>query len=154
MVQEQIKGLSVCGYKVFIQILACHRPGIGIEHLQSYCELRGEVQNHTPACLSLLWAVGQSGIDDFSVGLKIWMQLLVPFIGLKNYSAYVVEYGSNIFHGGGGGGTADYASILGVREFFSILDFTWCSSGSLSKPVQRQLLALYPKVKVLHFSLL
>lgn len=152
MVQEQIKGLSVCGYKLFIQILKIHRPQVGIVHLSSYCELRQSIQNQTPTCLSLLWAIGQSGIDDFTIGLKVWMQLMVPLIGLKNYSAYVVEYGSGVFSGGGGGGTEECGDVLGVREFFSILDFTWCSAGSLPKPVQRQLYALYPKVKTTAFS--
>lgn len=75
---------------------------------------------------------------------------MVPVIGLKNYSSFVVDYGSNVFGGGGGG--EDSTNVLGVREFFSILDFTWCNSGSLSKPIQRQLFALYPKVKVKMFS--
>ncbi|XP_064115342.1 transmembrane protein 214-B-like [Macrobrachium nipponense] len=152
MVQEQIKGLSVAGYKLFLQILSMHRPHVGIVHLQSYCELRQSIQNQTPTCLSLLWAVGQPGINNFGIGLRIWMELMVPLIGLKNYSAYVVDYGCDVFSGGGGGGTEEYADVLGVREFFSILDFTWCSSGSLAKPVQRQLFALYPKVKTTAFT--
>ncbi|XP_068228650.1 LOW QUALITY PROTEIN: transmembrane protein 214-B [Palaemon carinicauda] len=152
MVQEQIKGLSVAGYKLFLQILSIHRPHVGVVHLQSYCELRQSIQNQTPTCLSLLWAVGQPGINNFGIGLRIWMELMVPLIGLKNYSAYVVDYGSDVFSGGGGGATKEYGDVLGVREFFSILDFTWCSSGSLAKPVQRQLFALYPKVKTTAFT--
>lgn len=74
---------------------------------------------------------------------------MVPIIGLKNYSSFVVDYGSSVFGGGGGGDGEDSTKVLGVREFFSILDFTWCNSGSLSKPIQRQLFALYPKVKVI-----
>nr|XP_045623542.1 transmembrane protein 214-B-like [Procambarus clarkii] len=152
MVQEQVRGLGVAGYKLFIQILSINHPHVGMMNLPYYCELRNTIQNQTPACLSLLWAVGQSGLDDFSVGLKVWMELMVPLIGLKNYSAYVVEYGSTVFGGGGGGGAEDCGDVLGVREFFTILDFTWCSSGSLPKPVQRQLFALYPKVKTAAFS--
>ncbi|XP_071514353.1 transmembrane protein 214-B-like isoform X2 [Panulirus ornatus] len=152
MVQEQIKGLGVAGYKLFIQILSIHNPHVGLMNLPLYCELRQSIQNQTPACLSLLWAIGQSGLDDFTVGLKVWMELMVPLIGLKNYSAYVVEYGSSVFRGGGGGGAEDCGEVLGAREFFTILDFTWCSSGFLPKPVQRQLFDLYPKVKTAAFS--
>lgn len=82
------------------------------------------------------------------VHLSVWLQLMVPLIGMKHYSAYVVEYGSTVFGSGGGDGAQACGDVLGVREFFTILDFTWCSSGSLTKPVQRQLFALYPKVKV------
>ncbi|XP_069949326.1 transmembrane protein 214-B [Cherax quadricarinatus] len=152
MVHEQVKGLGVAGYKVFIQILSIDHAHVGMVNLPYYCDLRNSIQNQTPACLSLLWAVGQSGLDDFTVGLKVWMELMVPLIGLKNYSAYVVDYGSTVFGGGGGGGAEDCGEVLGVREFFTILDFTWCSSGSLPKVVQRQLFALYPKVKTAAFS--
>ncbi|XP_042234923.1 transmembrane protein 214-B-like [Homarus americanus] len=152
MVQEQIKGLGVAGYKLFLQILSINHAHVGVMNLPYYCDLRHNIQNQTPACLSMLWAVGQSGLDDFTVGLKVWMELMVPLIGLKNYSAYVVDYGSTVFGGGGGDGAEDCGDVLGVREFFTILDFTWCSSVSLPKPVQRQLFALYPKVKTAAFS--
>ncbi|ROT79841.1 transmembrane protein 214 [Penaeus vannamei] len=152
MVQEQVKGLSVAGYKVFIQIMSMHRPHICVVNLPAYCELRQSFQSQTPTCLSLLWAIGQAGINDFNVGLKVWLEMMVPMIGLKNYSSFVVDYGSSVFGGGGGGEGEDSTKVLGVREFFSILDFTWCNSGSLSKPIQRQLFALYPKVKTTAFS--
>ncbi|XP_050699167.1 transmembrane protein 214-A-like isoform X2 [Eriocheir sinensis] len=152
MVQEQVKGLSVIGYKLFIQILSIQHPEAGLVNLPFYCELRHSIQNQTPACLSLLWAVGQLGHYDFITGLKVWLQLMVPLIGLKHYSAHVVEYGSTVFGSGGGDGAQACGDVLGVREFFTILDFTWCSSGSLTKPVQRQLFALYPKVKTAAFS--
>ncbi|KAG7161757.1 Transmembrane protein 214-like [Homarus americanus] len=132
MVQEQIKGLGVAGYKLFLQILSINHAHVGVMNLPYYCDLRHNIQNQTPACLSMLWAVGQSGLDDFTVGLK--------------------DYGSTVFGGGGGDGAEDCGDVLGVREFFTILDFTWCSSVSLPKPVQRQLFALYPKVKTAAFS--
>nr|XP_053642488.1 transmembrane protein 214-B-like [Cherax quadricarinatus] len=70
MVHEQVKGLGVAGYKVFIQILSIDHAHVGMVNLPYYCDLRNSIQNQTPACLSLLWAVGQSGLDDFTVGLK------------------------------------------------------------------------------------
>lgn len=152
MVQEQVKGLSVVGYKLFIQMLSIQQPQAGLVNLPFYCELRHSIQNQTPTCLSLLWAVGQLGHHDFITGLKVWLDLMVPLIGLKHYSAFVVDYGSTVFGSGGGDGAQSCGEVLGVREFFTILDFTWSSSGSLTKPVQRQLFALYPKVKTAAFS--
>ncbi|CAL4098844.1 unnamed protein product [Meganyctiphanes norvegica] len=151
MVHEQTRGLSVAGYKLFIQILSIHRPEVCVAHLGNYCELRQQYQNQAGPCLSLLWAIGQAGLDNFSIGLKIWLELMVPLIGLKNYWLFVVEYGSTIFSGGGGGSN-DPGVVLGVREFFTILDFTWLQSSTLPKQVQRQLFALYPKVKTVAFT--
>ncbi|KAK3857658.1 hypothetical protein Pcinc_026053 [Petrolisthes cinctipes] len=148
MVQEQVKGLGVVGYKIFIQILAMHRPEVGVVNLPFYCELRQDLQSQTPACLSLLWAVGQSGVGNFTIGLRVWLELMMPVIGLKNYSSLVVEYGSMVF----GGGAGESGNVLGVRQFYSIFDFTWTTSASLPKSVQRQLFALYPKVKTTAFS--
>ncbi|KAK4297548.1 hypothetical protein Pmani_030039 [Petrolisthes manimaculis] len=148
MVQEQVKGLGVVGYKIFIQILAMHRPEVGVMNLPFYCELRHDLQSQTPACLSLLWAVGQSGVGNFTIGLRVWLELMMPVIGLKNYSSLVVEYGSMVF----GGGAGESGNVLGVRQFYSIFDFTWTTSASLPKSVQRQLFALYPKVKTTAFS--
>lgn len=76
----------------------------------------------------------------------VWLELMMPVIGLKNYSGLVVDYGSTVF--GGGGGAGECGHVLGVRQFFSIFDFTWVTSVSLPRSVQRQLFALYPKVKV------
>lgn len=52
------------------QILSTQHPQAGLVNLPFYCELRHKFQNQTPACLSLLWAVGQLGHYDFITGLK------------------------------------------------------------------------------------
>ena len=72
---------------------------------------------------------------------------MLPVIGMKNYSAYIIDYGTNMFlENAVPSGSVSVS--LSVREFFSVFDFTWNSSGSLPKHLQRQLLNLYPKVKV------
>lgn len=50
--------------------MSMHRPHVCVMNLPAYCELRQSFQSQTPTCLSLLWAIGQAGINDFNVGLK------------------------------------------------------------------------------------
>lgn len=70
MATDMGKGLPAVGHKLFIQLLALSDPKIVTVNLSKHITLRNSYQNRQPIGLSILWAVGQAGIKDFSIGFK------------------------------------------------------------------------------------
>lgn len=65
-----ISGSPVCGFKMLLQLLATHYPAVTITSMDKFIDLRNSYQNKQAIGVSILWAVGQGGFKDLSVGLK------------------------------------------------------------------------------------
>uniref|UniRef100_A0A1S4H254 Transmembrane protein 214 n=2 Tax=Anopheles gambiae TaxID=7165 RepID=A0A1S4H254_ANOGA len=86
------KGLPHLGHKVILQAIAMHYPSACVNNLARNAILRNSYQNRHNIGLSLLWALGQGGYNDLDVGLKVWQDIMVPVMELKNYNRFTSDY--------------------------------------------------------------
>uniref|UniRef100_A0A8C5UE64 Transmembrane protein 214 n=1 Tax=Malurus cyaneus samueli TaxID=2593467 RepID=A0A8C5UE64_9PASS len=152
MLQELDKapGESLHGYRICIQALLLDRPRIATTNLGKYLEVLRSHQNRPAKCLTVLWALGQAGFSDLHEGLKVWLGVMLPVLGIKSLSPYAVSYldrllmmHPNLTKGFG---------MIGPKDFFPLLDFAFMPNNSLSPSLQEQLQRLYPRLKVLAFG--
>uniref|UniRef100_A0A669Q595 Transmembrane protein 214 n=1 Tax=Phasianus colchicus TaxID=9054 RepID=A0A669Q595_PHACC len=150
MLQELDKtpGESLHGYRICIQAVLLERPKIATANLGKYLELLRSHQNRPAKCLTILWALGQAGFTDLAEGLRVWLGVMLPVLGIKALSPYAVSYldrllmvHPNLTKGFG---------MIGPKDFFPLLDFAFMPNNSLTSPsLQEQLRRLYPRLKVL-----
>ncbi|NWU73007.1 TM214 protein, partial [Pterocles burchelli] len=152
MLQELDKtpGESLHGYRICIQAVLLDRPRIATANLGKYLEVLRSQQNKPAKCLTVLWALGQAGFADLHEGLKVWLGVMLPVLGIKSLSPYAVAYldrllmiHPNLTKGFG---------MIGPKDFFPLLDFAFMPNNSLPPSLQEQLRRLYPRLKVLAFG--
>ncbi|XP_042659137.1 transmembrane protein 214 [Tyto alba] len=152
MLQELDKtpGESLHGYRICIQAVLLDRPKIATMNLGKYLEVLRSHQNRPAKCLTVLWALGQAGFTDLHEGLKVWLGVMLPVLGIKALSPYAVAYldrllvmHPNLTKGFG---------MIGPKDFFPLLDFAFMPNNSLPPSLQEQLRRLYPRLKVLAFG--
>ncbi|XP_074676542.1 transmembrane protein 214 isoform X2 [Strix aluco] len=152
MLQELDKtpGESLHGYRICIQAVLLDRPKIATMSLGKYLEVLRSHQNRPAKCLTVLWALGQAGFTDLHEGLKVWLGIMLPVLGIKSLSPYAVAYldrllmmHPNLTKGFG---------MIGPKDFFPLLDFAFMPNNSLPPSLQEQLRRLYPRLKVLAFG--
>lgn len=152
MLQELDKptGESLHGYRICIQAVLLDKPKTVTSNLPKYLELLRSHLNRPMKCLTVMWAVGQAGFTDLAEGLKVWLGLMFPVLGVKNLSPYAILYldrlllaHSNLTKGFG---------MIGPKDFFPILDFAFMPNNSLTPSQQENLRSLYPRLKVLAFG--
>uniref|UniRef100_A0A8C5I723 Transmembrane protein 214 n=1 Tax=Gouania willdenowi TaxID=441366 RepID=A0A8C5I723_GOUWI len=143
-------GEPLHGYRVCIQAILQDKSRIATQNLPEYLELLRSVQNRPVKCLTIMWALGQAGFYDLSQGLKVWLGIMLPVLGVKSLSSYAIAYlerllllHANLTKGFG---------IMGPKEFFPLLDFAFMPKNALSPSLQEQLRRLYPRLKVLAFG--
>ncbi|XP_030577739.1 transmembrane protein 214 [Archocentrus centrarchus] len=147
---DRQSGDPLHGYRVCIQAVLQDKPKIATQNLPEYLELLRSVQNRPVKCLTIMWALGQAGFYDLSQGLRVWLGIMLPVLGVKSLSSYAIAYlerllllHSNLTKGFG---------IMGPKEFFPLLDFAFMPKNALSSSLQEQLRRLYPRLKVLAFG--
>ncbi|KAM6915586.1 transmembrane protein 214 [Xenentodon cancila] len=147
---DRQSGEPLHGYRVCIQAILQDKPRIATQNLPEYLELLRSVQNRPVKCLTIMWALGQAGFYDLSQGLRVWLGIMLPVLGVKSLSSYAIAYlerllllHANLTKGFG---------IMGPKEFFPLLDFAFMPKNSLSPSLQEQLRRLYPRLKVLAFG--
>ncbi|KAM6432732.1 transmembrane protein 214 [Rhynochetos jubatus] len=152
MLQEldRAPGESLHGYRICIQAVLLDRPKIATVNLGKYLEVLRSHQNRPAKCLTVLWALGQAGYADLHEGLKVWLGVMLPVLGIKALSPYAVSYldrlltiHPNLTKGFG---------MIGPKDFFPLLDFAFMPNNSLPPSLQEQLRRLYPRLKVLAFG--
>ncbi|KAG5277384.1 hypothetical protein AALO_G00116900 [Alosa alosa] len=152
MLREQDKqpGDSLHGYRICIQAILQDKPKIATLNLTDHLELLRSHQNRPVKCLTIMWALGQAGFYDLSHGLRVWLGIMLPVLGVKSLSSYAIAYlerllmlHSNLVKGFG---------IMGPKELFPLLDFAYMPKNALSTSLQEQLKRLYPRLKVLAFG--
>ncbi|XP_044233320.1 transmembrane protein 214 isoform X2 [Thunnus albacares] len=147
---DRQSGEPLHGYRVCIQAILQDKPRIATQNLPEYLELLRSVQNRPVKCLTIMWALGQAGFYDLSQGLRVWLGIMLPVLGVKSLSSYAIAYlerllllHANLTKGFG---------IMGPKEFFPLLDFAFMPKNALSSSLQEQLRRLYPRLKVLAFG--
>ncbi|XP_044519679.1 transmembrane protein 214 isoform X1 [Gracilinanus agilis] len=152
MLQELDKtpGESLHGYRICIQAVLQDKPKIATMNLGKYLELLRSHQNRPAKCLTIMWALGQAGFVNLTEGLKVWLGIMLPVLGIKSLSPYSIAYldrlllmHPNLTKGFG---------MIGPKDFFPLLDFAYMPNNSLGPSLQEQLCQLYPRLKVLAFG--
>ncbi|GAA6102615.1 transmembrane protein 214 [Tachysurus ichikawai] len=138
------------GYRMCIQAIMMSKPKIAMLSLPEHLELLRSHQNRPAKCLSIMWALGQAGFYDLAQGIKVWLGIMLPVLGVKTLSAYAIAnlerlltLHANLSKGFG---------VMGPKEFFPLLDFAYMPKNALSQSLQEQLRRLYPRLKVLAFG--
>ncbi|XP_061742344.1 transmembrane protein 214 isoform X2 [Nerophis ophidion] len=147
---DRQSGEPLHGYRVCIQAVLQDKPKLATQNLPEYLESLRSVQTHPVKCLTIMWALGQAGFYDLSQGLRVWLGIMLPVLGVKSLSSYAIAYlerllllHANLTKGFG---------IMGPKEFFPLLDFAYMPKNALSSSLQEQLRRLYPRLKALAFG--
>ncbi|XP_042336250.1 transmembrane protein 214 isoform X2 [Sceloporus undulatus] len=152
MLQELDKtpGESLHGYRICIQAVLLDKPRVATADLSKYLELLRSHQSRPAKCLTIMWALGQAGFADLTEGLKVWLGIMLPVLGIKSLSPFAITFldrllmmHPNLTKGFG---------MIGPKDFFPLLDFAFMPNNSLSPSLQDQLRQLYPRLKVLGFG--
>lgn len=137
------------GFRLLIQALAQKYPQLVLLNNKRFIELRNSYQNRNNICSIILWSAAQSGYYDINVGLKVWLSLMLPIVGIKAYSRQVVDTFENLIHSYQFSIKSD--AIVDVRNFFPILDFVYTSSGLPTK-IQKQIESNFIKLQTLAYG--
>ncbi|ELV13749.1 Transmembrane protein 214 [Tupaia chinensis] len=152
MLQELDKtpGESLHGYRICIQAILQDKPKIATTNLSKFLELLRSHQGRPAKCLTIMWALGQAGFSSLTEGLKVWLGIMMPVLGIKSLSPFAIAYldrllliHPNLTKGFG---------MIGPKDFFPLLDFAYMPNNSLTPSLQEQLCQLYPRLKVLAFG--
>uniref|UniRef100_A0A2C9KWJ8 Transmembrane protein 214 n=2 Tax=Biomphalaria glabrata TaxID=6526 RepID=A0A2C9KWJ8_BIOGL len=150
MLTESTKDRPTMGYRIFLQVLAHHKPEIVLGKLHQYLELLKTHQNRPSHCVSILWAVGQCGVKNFSYGMNVWLDLMLPALEIRQVAYYPIEYLEYLL------GTQKQPSsatcVVALRDYFKVLDIVFNPGFNLANDLKKRLLALYPSIKELAFG--
>uniref|UniRef100_A0A673U5Q5 Transmembrane protein 214 n=1 Tax=Suricata suricatta TaxID=37032 RepID=A0A673U5Q5_SURSU len=147
---QHTHGESLHGYRICIQAILQDKPRIATTNLGKFLELLRSHQSRPAKCLTIMWALGQPGFTNLTEGLKVWLGIMLPVLGIKSLSPFAIAYldrlllmHPNLTKGFG---------MIGPKDFFPLLDFAYMPNNSLTPSLQEQLCQLYPRLKVLAFG--
>ncbi|XP_044774520.1 transmembrane protein 214 isoform X3 [Neomonachus schauinslandi] len=147
---QHTHGESLHGYRICIQAVLQDKPKIATMNLGKFLELLRSHQSRPAKCLTIMWALGQAGFTSLTEGLKVWLGIMLPVLGIKSLSPFAIAYldrlllmHPNLTKGFG---------MIGPKDFFPLLDFAYMPNNSLTPSLQEQLCQLYPRLKVLAFG--
>ncbi|CAG9795904.1 unnamed protein product [Diatraea saccharalis] len=148
LANDMSRGQQVNGHRLLLQMLAKESPEFCIASVAKSASLRNSYQNRPPIGLTLLWAFGQGGLSDFSVGLKAWQELFLPIAELKNYSKYVISYLNQLLD--------NHTSMDNVKvtqdQLFAMFDMVNNKRNSLTKDLSSDLIMQLSKYKDIFFA--
>ncbi|XP_045521969.1 transmembrane protein 214 [Pieris brassicae] len=148
LANDMSRGQSVNGHRLLLQMLALENSEFCITSLPKSVSLRNSYQNRPPIGLSLLWALGQGGHNNFADGMKVWQEIFLPIIELKNYTKYIIAYLSNHLD--------RHARMDDTRvsqeQLFAMFDTINSKRNGLSKEMSSDLIKQLIKYKDIYFS--
>ncbi|XP_063225460.1 transmembrane protein 214-A [Bacillus rossius redtenbacheri] len=137
MASDMSKGnMPIFGYKVLLQLLAFQNPEITVHNIPKIATIRNSYQNRQPIGLAILWAVGQGGVKNLSVGLKVWQEIMLPVLEMKNYSSAVVGYLRDILN------SKSNTKPLSPDQFFTVYDVIHSPKPGLPNTLRQELLGV------------
>ncbi|XP_060536011.1 transmembrane protein 214 [Cylas formicarius] len=140
------KGLPAVGYRFFLQHIATKEPQLVLLNLGKHKLLRNSYQNRSNITLPIFWALGHTGIDDLHSGLKVFEELMLPTIDMKNYTQYVTKYLIDLLG-------YNHDTSISNDQYFLILDALLSNKKSSgSKQLTKQLGDTHSYVQTLLFK--
>jgi len=142
------KNLGVYGWMIMTQVLTDIKPSLITSNLPRLNELRTSYQNRPHIGLMVLWCVGQSGKKDIHSGVRVWIDVMLPLITMKNYTKFVVEYLSAIFSKHQVTEKSVFTKpTMDLKDFHLVQDLVFGSSVQLNREYGRQLRDVYPQLR-------
>ncbi|XP_045537438.1 transmembrane protein 214 [Papilio machaon] len=148
LANDMSRGQAVNGHRLLLQMMAHEYPEFCTASIAKNASLRNSYQNRPPIGLSLLWAFGQGGLNDFEVGMKAWQELFLPIIELKSYTKYIITYLSKLLDRHG---KMD-ATKISQEQLFAMFDLVNNKKNSLSKEFASDLIQQLSKYKDVFFN--
>ncbi|PNJ58820.1 TMEM214 isoform 4 [Pongo abelii] len=147
---QHTHGESLHGYRICIQAILQDKPKIATANLGKFLELLRSHQSRPAKCLTIMWALGQAGFANLTEGLKVWLGIMLPVLGIKSLSPFAITYLDRLLlmHPS----LTKGFGMIGPKDFFPLLDFAYMPNNSLTPSLQEQLCQLYPRLKVLAFG--
>lgn len=121
------------GHNIMLQLIAFEWPTMCIQSLAKNAILRNSYQNRSSIGLSLLWALGQGGLKDVTVGCRVWQNIMVPVLEMKSYTKWVCEYIHRVLN------LTNNDINMVQNEFFVIFDELLQQRNGLPKDCQKLL---------------
>uniref|UniRef100_A0A1B6KGB0 Transmembrane protein 214 n=1 Tax=Graphocephala atropunctata TaxID=36148 RepID=A0A1B6KGB0_9HEMI len=124
MANDMTKGSPVTGYKMLLQLVATQQPSVAVSNVAKSATLRHSYQNRPAIGCSIMWALGQAGFKDISVGLQVWQGIMFPVYELRNYAQFVCDYMKHLL--------ARHSTSKGVttQQYLDILDSVFASKSA------------------------
>lgn len=142
------KNLDVAGWMVMTQVLTDVKPCLAITNTARLVELRNSYQNRPNIGLAILWSVGQAGKKDLHVGIKIWLEIMLPLLSMKHYTKFVVEYISTLLSTHAvTENTVLSKPVMDLNNFVTVQDTVFQVSNQINKDLGRQLRETYPRLR-------
>ncbi|KAF5280404.1 hypothetical protein FQR65_LT03213 [Abscondita terminalis] len=145
MANDMSKNMHTVGHKLYIQYLAMMEFNFVALNLSKHVSLRTSYQNRPPIGLSILWSLGQVGLKDFHSGLKVFQEVMLPIIEMKNYSRYIVKYLISLVN------RHDKVHI-NVNEYLLILDVIFANYKNFPNDLKQDFQKIVPKLEVMLLS--
>lgn len=112
------RGVSINGTKIVLQLLSFQTPTLARSFLSQAKEILGPIESRVPATLSVLWVLSQPAFKDTRVGLQVWMEVMLPLIHLKNYTAFVAQAAGQLLEKG----IKSTQDTMTVSDYFRLKD--------------------------------
>lgn len=132
---DMSNNLNCIGHNILLQLIALEWPTVCTQNLAKNAILRNSYQNRSSIGLSLLWALGQGGFKDSTVGCRVWQNIMVPVLEMKAYTKWVCEYMHRMLK------NSDDDIDLVQNEFFVIVDELLQQRNGLPKDCQKLLIS-------------
>lgn len=125
--------VNCIGHNVLLQLIAFEWPNVCVQNLAKNAILRNSYQNRSAIGLNLLWALGQGGFKDATVGCRVWQNIMLPVLEMKSYTKWVCEYVNRMLN------QSNNNINMVQNEFFVIFDELSMQRNGLPKDCQKLL---------------
>jgi hypothetical protein len=145
---EMAKDLSVLGWVLMAQVIAETHPQVMVANVSRVVELRNSYQNRPSTCIAIMKALGEAGGHDLNVGIKVWMEVMLPLLNMRSYTKFVVDYITKLLDHHKITETSKVCKpVMDISNFFTMQDTVFVVASQLNKEFSRQLTEQYPRLK-------
>lgn len=154
------KGLPTLGYRLFLQITGRSNPQISVLNSKIFQIHQATIKSRPDACLTLLWIVSQSMVNNLNNSFYLWQEIFFPLLTLKNYTKYCLQIlerlvnlrfvhsvspfnHSNFFLSS----TNKLKFLIPDSTYFSIMDLEFSIHNQLSVVDRQKLTTIYAQMK-------
>ncbi|XP_068678682.1 transmembrane protein 214-A-like [Montipora foliosa] len=152
IVDELSKGLPAYGDQIILQFVVQQHPQVILENMTEIQEMLTARKTHTREALALMWCAGQLPDKNLAWGLKVWMEVMIPYSSMKHLTKFIVSYLETLLSICKA--TSNQELVIKPDDFFTIMELVFSSSSPLvgNPSLQRKMLSLYLQVKRLSIS--
>ncbi|XP_018022468.1 transmembrane protein 214 [Hyalella azteca] len=171
MLHEAMRGLSVHGFALFIQIINNVSREASVTHADDYIALREMYETHPRPGLTYVWLLSctiETAVKakHFQPAVKMWMEGLLPLVSSKQYGALVGQSAKDLAKGlenyqlaaagkksrsppsdGAQRRSKAQGAVL-TNYLLTLLEVAFASSTQIPRNINKQITELFAKMKV------